>query len=171
MFLSVAVATARTTSASHSTLDIYNTGECVSATGLATSRDLDSWEWQGVVFAPEGGRWDRYCRRINSVVPHEGKYIAFYDGSAGEAENYEERTGIAVSDDLKAWRTLTPKAPLLTSPHASQSLRYIDAQENDGELQVFYEFARDDGAHDLRLLRTSRKVFLDALTEGKLGGP
>jgi hypothetical protein len=171
MFLSIAVATARTSSASHSTLDIYNTGECVSATGLATSRDLDSWDTFGVVFMPAGGGWDKYCCRINSVVPHNGKFIAFYDGSASEAENYEERTGIAVSNDLKTWRTLTPKAPLLTSPHASQSLRYIDAQENNGELHVFYEFAREDGAHDLRLLRTSRKVFLDALTEGKLAGP
>ena len=160
----------RTTDASHNTLDIYNTGECVSVTGLATSRDLDSWDWQGVVFAPEGGGWDKYCRRINSVVPHNGKFIAFYDGSASEEENYEERTGLAESDDLKNWRTLRPKAPLLTNPHASQSLRYIDAQERNGDLNVFYEFAREDGAHDLRLLRTSRRVFLDALTEGKLDG-
>ena len=170
MFLSVAIATARTTGASHSTLDIYNTGECVSATALATSRDLDSWEWEGVVFTPEASGWDKYCRRINSVVPHNGKFIAFYDGSASEAENYEERTGLAVSDDLKNWRTLTAKAPVLTSPHASQSLRYIDAQDRNGQLSVFYEFAREDGAHDLRLLRTSRTVFLDALTEGKLDG-
>jgi hypothetical protein len=163
IFLSVAVATARTNVDSHKTLDIYNTGECISATGLATSRDLDNWEWQGVVFAPEGGGWDKYCRRINSVVWYEGKYVAFYDGSASEAENYEERTGLAVSDDLKSWRTVTPQAPVLTSPHASHSMRYIDAQEAEGELCVFYEFAREDGAHDLRLLRTTGKEFFEAI--------
>ena len=45
-----------------------------------------------------------------------------------------------VSDDLKTKCTLSPKAPLLTSPHSSQSLRYIDAQEGGGDLNVFYEF-------------------------------
>ena len=53
----------------------------VSATGLARSRDLDSWEWLGVVFAPSRPALGFYCRRINSIVS-EGKYIAFYDGSA-----------------------------------------------------------------------------------------
>jgi hypothetical protein len=53
MILSVAVATPKTSSESHSTLDIFNTGECVSATGLATSSNLDTWEWQGIVFRPD----------------------------------------------------------------------------------------------------------------------
>src|SRR5262249_15295368 len=84
MFLSVALPTSQTSSQSHSTLDIYNTGECVSATGLTTSSNLADWAWQGVVFAPESGtsKWDQYCRRINSVVPYRGNYVAYYDGSA-----------------------------------------------------------------------------------------
>ena len=126
MFLSVAVATPKTRKQSHETLDIFNTGECVSATGLAVSTDLDSWQWQGVVFAPDNSGWDRYCRRINSVIPQGGQFFAFYDGSASEAENYEERTGLAVSSDLKSWRSLTPESPSLTSPHTSHSLRYLD---------------------------------------------
>src|SRR5207247_1003170 len=114
--------------ASHATLDIFNTGDCVSATGLAISRDLDHWEWQGVVFSPGASGWDAYCRRINSVLPWEGKYLAFYDGSASAAENYEEKTGLAVSSDLRTWQSVTPKSAYLTSPHASGSLRYLDAQ-------------------------------------------
>jgi hypothetical protein len=151
MFLSVATATARTNAGSHKTLDIYNTGECVSATGLATSRDLDHWEWQGVVFAPEGGGWDKYCRRINSVVNHGGKFVAYYDGSASEAENYEERTGKAYSEDLRKWQPLQVGGPLLSSPHSSGSFRYVDAQILAGEQIIFYEIARADGAHDLRM--------------------
>lgn len=160
MFLSVAVATPKTRKESHETLDIFNTGECVSATGLAVSTDLDSWKWQSVVFAPENSAWDRYCRRINSVVAYEGKYFSFYDGSASEAENYEERTGLAVSSDLKSWRSLTPDRPSLTSPHTSHSLRYLDAVKNGPDLCLFYEFARPDGAHDLRLVRTKLDSFL-----------
>ncbi|MBM3837497.1 MAG: hypothetical protein FJ398_05970 [Verrucomicrobia bacterium] len=153
MFLSVAIKTPKTRDGSHATLDIFNTGECVSATGLAISTDLENWDWQGVVFAPEGRGWDAYCRRINSVVPHEGKYFAFYDGSASHLENYEEKTGLAVSTDLRNWRSLTPEGSCLASPESSHSLRYVDAPVIDGCLRLFYEFARADGAHDLRCVR------------------
>lgn len=153
MTLSVAVRNPRTREASHATLDIFNTGDCVSATGLARSRDLDAWEWLGIVFAPSTSGWDAYCRRINSIVRRGGTYLAFYDGSASHLENYEEKTGLAVSSDLRAWDTLTPGSPAFTSPHASGSLRYFDAvaTENDGNVFAFYEFARADGAHELRV--------------------
>ncbi|HEY5915114.1 MAG TPA: hypothetical protein VJA21_31360 [Verrucomicrobiae bacterium] len=151
MLLSVAVRTDLTNAESHAKLDIFNTGECVSATGLATSSDLESWHWQGIVFKPQAGGWDCYCRRINSVVPLNGKFLAFYDGSAGHHQNYEEKTGLTTSPDLRQWQVLTPEGPRLTSPHSSSSLRYLDAQLIGGRLLLFYEFARPDGAHDLRL--------------------
>ncbi len=150
MFLSVALPTQQTNAGSHGTLDIFNTGECVSATGLASSTDLESWQWHGVVFKPDATGWDCYCRRINSVVAVNGKFLAFYDGSAGAHQNYEERTGVAVSSDLRQWQTLTPDGPRLTSPHSSGSLRYLDAQVCGDRLLLFYELARPDGAHELR---------------------
>jgi hypothetical protein len=152
LFLSIAIPTPKTTDGSHATLDIFNTGDCKSGTGLATSRDLNHWEWQGVVMQPDDTGWDKYCRRINSVVPSGGKYFACYDGSASHLENYEEKTGIAVSTDLRHWQTLTPSGPKLTSPHTSTSLRYIDAKFANGKWHIFYEFARLDGAHDMRLV-------------------
>src|SRR5207249_6460809 len=75
MFLSVALPTSKTGAQSHSTLDIFNTGECASATGLAISRDLAEWDWQGVIFAPETSGWDGYCRRINSVLPYLDQFV------------------------------------------------------------------------------------------------
>ncbi len=155
MILSVAIQTPKTGDGSHATLDIFNTGECVSATGLATSEDLDTWEWQGIVFKPEGTEWDCYCRRINSIFPVGNRYFAFYDGSASHLENYEEKTGIAVSHDLKSWKSLTRTGPGYTSPHASGSLRYIDVQTMSGIQHIFYEFAREDGAHDLRVVEAT----------------
>jgi hypothetical protein len=151
MFLSVAMPNPRTRQESHASLDIFNTGDCVSATGLARSEDLDSWEWLGVVFAPDPSGWDAYCRRITSIVRHEGKYIAFYDGSASHLENYEEKTGLAVSSDLRSWKSQTMAGPMLTSPQATGSLRYLDAVTANEGIWAFYESARPDGAHDLRV--------------------
>ena len=151
MILSVGLAIDRTREESHATLDIFNTGDCISATGLARSGDLDAWEWLGVIFAPPAAGWDAYCRRINSIVRHDGAYLAFYDGSASHFENYEEKTGLAASDDLRAWRSLTVAGPALTSPHASGSLRYLDAAHDTAGTYAFYECARADGAHDLRI--------------------
>jgi len=184
LFLSIALPTARTSAASHGTLDIFNTGECVSATGLATSRDLDKWEWQGVVLKPDATGWDKYCRRINSIIPvaadvrrlqsnAEGgtrsaefeqslltsaatggtRWLAFYDGSASEAENYEERCALAVSSNLRDWRSVSPDGPFVTSPFATGSARYFDAKFANGQWHLFYEFARQDGAHDMRFIK------------------
>jgi len=161
MFLSIALPTAKTSQQSHTTLDIYNTGDCLSATGLAISRDLEDWQWQGVIFKPGATGWDRYCRRINSIVPHHRKFVAFYDGSASHAENYEEKTGLAISSDLRRWECLTPSEPFLTSPNASGSLRYIDAQPANGShdsIRLFYEFARKDSAHDLRYINLNAET-------------
>jgi hypothetical protein len=155
LFLSVALPTAVTNHQSHSTQDIFNTGECVSATALATSADLDSWRWHGTIFIPTTSGWDCYCRRINSVLPWQGRFLAFYDGSAGHHENYEEKTGLALSTNLRDWSSVTPDAPLFTSPHASGSLRYMDTRLGGNETCLFFEFARPDGSHDLRLLKTS----------------
>lgn len=152
LFLSIALPTARTNAGSHGTLDIFNTGECVSATGLATSRDLDNWEWQGVVLKPDATGWDKYCRRINSVARVGGRWLAFYDGSASEAENYEERCALAVSTNLRDWRSISPAGPFVTSPFATGSARYFDAKFANGQWHLFYEFARQDGAHDMRMV-------------------
>jgi hypothetical protein len=162
MLLSIALPTAQTNAASHGTLDIYNTGDCVSATGLATSDDLDHWEYHGTVFQPGASGWDSYCRRINSVLPWQGCFFGFYDGSASHRENYEERCGLAVSDDLRTWQSLTREGPLVTSPFASTSLRYVDASSAAGKVRLCYEFAREDGSHDLRIAEVAVEQLIPA---------
>jgi hypothetical protein len=174
LFLSIATPTPKTAEGSHATLDIFNTGECKSATGLAVSRDLDAWEWQGVVFAPGANGWDQYCRRINSVVPlaangakSSGKaprFLAFYDGSASHVENYEEKCGLAASDDLRTWASLTPERPAFTSPHASTSLRYLEAKRSGTQWNLFYEFAGPDGSHDMRVISCEPSALVAAAT-------
>ncbi len=152
----------------HATGDIYNTGLTRSRTGAAISGDGQHFQWLGDVSplsnplsAVSGVRnaeistapvWDAYCKRIGSVVPLDtGGYLAFYDGSASVSENYEEKTGLAHSFDLRTFYSLSPHTPALVSPHASGSLRYIDVLPVGRELFYYYEIATEDGSHELRV--------------------
>uniref|UniRef100_A0A7S4UDU1 Glycosyl hydrolase family 32 N-terminal domain-containing protein n=1 Tax=Paramoeba aestuarina TaxID=180227 RepID=A0A7S4UDU1_9EUKA len=159
MILSVALPIETTSGDSHDTNDIFNTGECLSATALATSTDLDNWKWEGVILQPDRKQgWDRYCRRISSVVEKNGKYFAFFDGSEGHHQNYEEKCAFAISENLREWKPLSLDAPDLCSPHASKSLRYVDCLDHEGKLHLFYELAREDGAHEMRTITTTREA-------------
>jgi len=96
------------------------------------------------------------------TVSWNGTYTnknAFYDGSAGHHENYEEKTGLAVSDDLKNWEVLSTDEPVVLSPHATGSLRYIDAQHVGDEIIFIYELTRENGAHEMRMQKFSAADF------------
>lgn len=168
MYMSVAVPTPETSAEAHATHDIYNTGQCLSATALAVSKDLDFWQWKGLVFEPPAGKvgqaWDGYCRRINSVIQPDTRrdtFVAFFDGSRGHEQNYEERTGVAVSHDLINWRSLSPNEPDVVTQHGSGSIRYVDAiYVGLNDLYLFYEIARSDGSHELRVTRDAAAVTL-----------
>lgn len=152
MLFSAATAVASTTDASHETGDIYSTGHCLSVTGLATSADLRSWDYEGVVFEPAPGQWDAYCARLGGPVRVGPTWWAPYDGAAGVEENYEERCGLAMSADLRQWKRVSATTPSLVSPYASGSLRYVAPILVAGTLYAYYEFARPDGSHDLRVI-------------------
>ncbi len=135
----------------HATGDVFATGLSRSATGLALSDDAEHWEWQGEVFSNRPGAWDGYAGRISSVVYRAPAFIAFYDGSATVAENYEEKTGIAVSFDLRHWERVSRQRPALVSPYGTGSLRYMAVVPVGDEWWCYYEFCRPDGSHELRL--------------------
>jgi hypothetical protein len=137
----------------HATADIYNTGATTHPTGLAIALEGRSFEWQGAVLGVGTG-WDRYQARLNSIAPLAGgAWVGFYDGSAGAHENYEERCGLAISHDLRSWHRLTASAPWMVSPHGTGSLRYLDAVPVGDELWLYFEYARADGAHELRMIK------------------
>jgi hypothetical protein len=135
----------------HGTADVFNTGVTKSSTGLATSVDGRRFDWQGDIFAPRDAGWDSYCTRISTGVYVPPMWTFLYDGSSGVEGNYEERCGIAVSSDLKIFHRLSVDEPVLTSPHASGSLRYVDAVRMADRIHYYYEYARPDGSHELRV--------------------
>jgi hypothetical protein len=121
-------------------------------TFLAVSADGISYRWLGEVF-PVGDGWDGYQARLSAIVPWGGGFVGLYDGTASAAEDTEERLGVAVSFDLRSWLRVSVDEPWLVSPDATGSLRYADGLVRDGELWLYYEAARADGSHDLRLSR------------------
>jgi beta-fructofuranosidase len=72
--------------------------------GHAVSNNLVDWEDCGVILLPgEPDSWDGICPATGSVVEFEGRYYMAYTGNyAGP----EPTVGIAVSDDLDAWKKL-----------------------------------------------------------------
>jgi len=140
----------------HATSDVYNTGIAKSSSGIAVSSDGVEFEWLGDVFAPRDRGWDSYASRLGSMLYMPPAFIGFYDGSADVSENYEERTGLAVSLDLRTWDRVTTDGPALISPHASGSLRYLDPVDLGGEVYYYYEYARADGSHELRLNQVAK---------------
>lgn len=115
----------------------------------ATSPDGLAWTFDGTVLAPgDRSTWDARGTRVAAVVDLDGTRAAYYDGRASYAENWEERTGVAVAGP-DGVLTAIEGGPLASSPHGSGSLRYVDVLAVPGGLRLYYESARADGAHDL----------------------
>jgi hypothetical protein len=115
----------------------------------ATSPDGIDWTWRRTALAGTDGSWDARGVRISTVVLDGSRTWALYDGRATAAENWEERTGLAVIDEGQF--AAVGNGPLLQSPHPPFGLRYCDVVAlPDGGGRWFYEATRDDGAHELR---------------------
>ena len=139
----------------HATADVYNTGITKSHTALALSNDGVHFEWQGDVFTPPQEGWDAYAGRLGCVLYMPPVFNVFYDGGARVEENYEEKTGLAISFDLMHYHRITDKGPILVSPYASGSLRYMDVVKFEDTLYYYYEYARANGSHELRMNKVS----------------
>jgi hypothetical protein len=119
-------------------------------TEYATSTDGLEWTWRGAALSGRPGYWDSRGTRVTAVVQNGESFVAFYDGRASAAENYEERTGIAVGTGPTSLVALGAD-PAAESPYAGRGLRYLDVLDlPDGRRRLYYEMTGPDGAHDLR---------------------
>jgi len=115
----------------------------------ATSADGFQWTWHGTALSSRPGEWDARGTRITAVHFSGDMIVAYYDGRASAAENYEERTGVATGKEPTALTALG-SGPLAQSPHSGGGLRYLTVLPlPDGRHRLYYEMARADGAHDL----------------------
>lgn len=119
------------------------------ATMLLISEDGLRFPRGRYVFKPDGQGWDGVRARINSIVPVEGGYAAFYDGGAGAYDNYEEMCGLAFSRDMVHFERLTRDKPWVLSPYGC--IRYVYALPVEDKLYIYYEYTRPDLSHELRV--------------------
>jgi len=118
--------------------------------GYATSSDGLDWTWHGTALTGRPGHWDSRGTRISAVWQGGDSVVAFYDGRASAAENYEERTGVATGTGPGRLAALGSD-PAAESPYAGGGLRYLDILElPQGGRRLYYEMTRPDGAHELR---------------------
>jgi hypothetical protein len=120
-------------------------------TEYATSADGLDWTWQGTALAPSPGTWDARGVRVSAVFDTPDGVAATYDGRASAAENWEERTGLALADGRPGFFETVGEAPVAESPDGLRGLRYVSVVAlPDGGYRLFYEATRADGAHELR---------------------
>jgi hypothetical protein len=118
-------------------------------TEYATSTDGLAWTWHGTALSGTPGRWDSRGTRVSTVRFDGDTVMAYYDGRASAAENYEERTGVATGTDPAALTTVGD-GPMACSPHLGGGLRYMDVVTlPDGRRRLYYEMTRADGSHAL----------------------
>ena len=118
-------------------------------TDYATSADGVTWTWHGHALAPRPGEWDARGVRVTAVRLTPPGVVAYYDGRASAAENYEERTGVAVGAEPSSLAAVG-SAPVAAAPGGG-GLRYLTIVSlGDGRDRLYYELTRPDGLHELR---------------------
>ena len=108
-----------------------------------SSPDGLAWTEHGTALGPRQGEWDARGARISSVVAVDDIQVALYDGRATAAENWHERTGVAIGSP-NSFSVIAGPTP------AGQTVRYVSVAELAGGYRLYYEASRPDGSHDLR---------------------
>lgn len=134
----------------HRTGNVFVTGKILHPTGLALSADGNRFSWRGPVISPGQG-WDRNVSRMSCALYIPPLLYAFYDGRTGEGDFYEDRTGYTISLDFEVFHKVTETEPVLSSPWGTRALRYLDAIPVGDQVYYYYECARSDGSHELRM--------------------
>ena len=122
------------------------------ATVLAVSDDGIYFPTIEYVFeAPGDDTWHGRRARINSLIEWEDGYLAMFDGGRTFYDNYEEHAGLATSTDARVFERLTE--PWVTSPYGC--VRYVCAVRAKASVFFYFEYAREDGSHDMRVAELS----------------
>ena len=110
-----------------------------------TSPDGLRWDGHGPALVPTDDTWDARGARATSVLPTDEGWLALYDGRVSAAENWFERTGIAVGAGPDSFRAVA--GPI---QREGRTLRYVCVVPAGDHWRLYFEADRPDGSNDLR---------------------
>jgi beta-fructofuranosidase len=136
--------------------------------GHATSKELTTWEYQGVALAPAESGWDDLALWTGSVVQgDDGAWRMYYTGLNTEGRGvFDQRVGMVVSDDLHTWRRVGSRPPLEADPrwYRTLGIEGNPASETWRDPFVF----RDPDGDGWHMLITAREPEAPRLDDGVL---
>ena len=131
--------------------------------GLATSKDLLTWTYEGTALAPVPGGWDDLALWTGSVTRRDdGRWLMYYTAiNTGGRHLRDQRLGVVESDDLRTWRRVTDQPVLQVdarwyktlddAPHLSETWRDpLVVRDPGGDGWAMYVCARATGAPRLQ---------------------
>jgi hypothetical protein len=133
-------------------LDEGDEGADRMSTRYAFSSDGLTWAMRAEALRPTPGAWDARGTRVTEVRRLDGMWWALYDARRSAAENWRERTGLAVGerpDRLTAFAGPVPD-------RIGSALRYVSVVDVDGGMRAYFEATGPDGSHDLRTVYMPR---------------
>lgn len=97
---------------------------------LATSRDMKVWRnvQDDPVLLPGPGEADKDLIALNQIVKHDGRYYAYYHGTAFEPQPRLWSTHVAVSDDLIHWTKYSGNPLLPVAENKSSGILVHDGE-------------------------------------------
>ena len=120
------------------------------ATVLLTSADGLYFPTVEYVFEASGeDTWDGHRSRLDSLFPWGGRLVGTFSGGRTMYDQFEEWCGLAVSDDGRRIERLDTGGPWVRSPYGC--VRYVYGLPVGDRIHFYYEYTREDGAHDLRV--------------------
>jgi hypothetical protein len=116
------------------------------STWYATSDDGLAWTMVAEALRPRPDSWDARGTRVADVVRMNGRWWALYDGRRSAAENFLERSGLAVGDAPDAFTAVAGPVP----EHVGTALRYASVLGTADGRRIYFEATACDGSHELR---------------------
>lgn len=116
------------------------------STWYATSDDGLCWTMLTEALTPTPGSWHARGARVTDVLQVDGRWWALFDGRRSAAQNWRERSGLAVGERPEQLTAVAGPVPERTGT----ALRYASVIQQDGGWRAYFEATSPAGSNDLR---------------------
>jgi beta-fructofuranosidase len=135
--------------------------------GRATSADLRTWDYRGIALGPADSGWDDLALWTGSVVRgDDGVWRMFYTALSTAGRGiFDQRLGVAESDDLATWRRAGTAPVVAVDPRWYRTL-----DDGSGASETWRDpfVFRDPGGDGWHMLVTARDKDAPRFSDGVL---